>query len=105
MLVHSIVLGYAAAVGFVAASIVSSLHQLVTNRPASFRLWPGSFLTTLSWVGFATVAGPAILVRNSVRGYRIQNRPLGYVLAGCGIAALWSFFCGIVLLEVLLAVG
>ncbi|MEO1198848.1 MAG: hypothetical protein AAFX39_06390 [Pseudomonadota bacterium] len=43
-------------------------------------------------------AGPAILIRNSVRGRRIENRPWKFVLGGCVIAAGWSFFSGTVIL-------
>ena len=43
-------------------------------------------------------AGPAILMRNAIRGRRIEHRNVGWLVASAAIAGAWSLCSGVMLL-------
>ena len=95
---------FALAIGFAVAGLVASAYQLVTRRPASFRLLeqgPGG----VAAVPLIVFAAPFIIMRNTVRGCRIEGRPFGAVMAATIIAGGWSLMSGTVVVMALTAVG
>ncbi len=93
---------YATAWGFVAAGIVSSVYQLVTDKPVKFSVE----LQTL-WRGFLDVVlcaltGPFIIMRNAIRGRVQDHRPVGWLVASTAIATGWSLCSGIVVVNIAL---
>jgi hypothetical protein len=99
-----IILGFATASGFVAAGVLSSFYQLVTETPARFditadRIWSGTLQIML-----LMFAGPVIVMRNAIRGRILERRPLGWLAASTVVAAAWSLCSGIVVLEFALAI-
>jgi hypothetical protein len=93
---------YAAATGFVSAGFLASLYQLVTDRPPGFLVDSEGLAAQLVAVLIGIFAGPFIIMRNALRGRRIERRPLGWLAASACIAAGWSLCSGIVLLDVAL---
>ena len=93
---------YVTCVGFVCAGILASLYQMVARRPARFRLavdtWPGVIVS----IGVVTFAGPFILMRNALRGRRIEHRPIGWLFGSGAIAGVWSACSGVFLLNMVL---
>jgi hypothetical protein len=91
------------AVGFVCAGILSSFYQLVRAEPARFDVEGDSVLEGLGRVMLLMFAGPAILMRNAIRGRMIEHRPLGWLAASAAIAGAWSLCSGAVVFEFILA--
>ncbi|SFO80273.1 hypothetical protein SAMN04488056_11338 [Cohaesibacter marisflavi] len=95
-----IALFYVTAVGFVCAGILASLYQVMARKPAGFRVsinsWPGIFAS----IFICTFAGPFIIMRNAVRGRRIEHRPIGWLFGSSAIASVWSACSGVFLLNV-----
>lgn len=85
-------------VGLASAALLLSGHLAVFGRPLSSVVQPAGLVPGIVYGVALAFAGPAILIRNSVRGRRIENRPWKFVLGGCVIAAGWSFFSGTVIL-------
>jgi uncharacterized protein DUF6949 len=92
---------YVTAVGFVAAGVLASFVQLVSGEPMRFSIEPKSILDSLAGVLLRAIAGPAILMRNAWRGLKIQARPKIWFGLSALIAAVWSLFCGALLLDLL----
>ncbi|MFZ2019914.1 MAG: hypothetical protein WAU90_14710 [Methyloceanibacter sp.] len=90
---------YVMAVGFVAAGVLASFVQLVSGEPMRFTIEPKSVLDSLAGVLLRVLAGPAILMRNAWRGQIIQQRPRIWFGVSALIAAVWSLFSGVLLLD------
>ncbi|MGH6747789.1 MAG: DUF6949 family protein [Methyloceanibacter sp.] len=90
---------YVMAVGFVAAGVLASFVQLVSGEPMRFTIEPKSVLDSLAGVLLRVLAGPAILMRNAWRGQIIQQRPKIWFGVSALIAAVWSLFSGVLLLD------
>ena len=103
MLFELAIAAYAAACGFVAAGIIGSLHQLITDRPARFAIDLESIGKGLAGVMMCAFAGPFIIMRNAIRGRLIENRPVGWLVASTAIATGWSLCSGIVVVQFVLA--
>ncbi len=102
MLFELAIAAYATACGFVAAGVLSSFFQLMTNKPVKFSVE----LETL-WRGFVDVlicafAGPFIIMRNAIRGRTEERRPVGWLVASTAIATGWSLCSGIVVVNLVL---
>ena len=92
---------YVTAVGFVAAGVLASFVQLLSGEPMRFTIEPKSILDSLAGVLLRVVAGPAILMRNAWRGQKLRERPKIWFGVSAVIAAVWSLFCGALLLDLL----
>ena len=90
---------YLCVAGFVAAGVLASLHQMITERPPQFVMPAGSLAAGLGGAIVCVFAGPFIIMRNAVRGRLIERRPLGWLAASAVIALLWSLCSGIVLVD------
>jgi hypothetical protein len=84
-------------IGFAVAGLISSGYQLVTERPASFRLLEqGPNPATFAAIPFLVFAAPFIIMRNTVRGRRIERRRIEFVMIATVVAGLWSLMSGTV---------
>lgn len=85
----------AVAIGFAVAGLISTGYQLLTQRPASFRLLErGPSPTAFAAIPFLVFAAPFIIMRNTVRGRRIERRRFEFVMIATIIAGLWSLMSG-----------
>lgn len=103
MLYELAIAAYAAACGFVAAGVLSSFHQLVTDRPVRFSIELENFGRGLVGILICAFAGPFIIMRNAIRGRLIEQRPVGWLVASTAIAAGWSLCSGVVVVQFVLA--
>jgi hypothetical protein len=94
---------YAGAVGFVAAGLGASFYKLVTDETARFALGSQSAFGIATGMLFCALTGPAIMARLALAGGGDARLPLGWRIAGIGIAMLWSCCLGLVVLQVVLA--
>lgn len=95
---------YIIAVGFVLAGLSASLHQLVTGRPLRFEFASARAFAIILGLPLRAFAGPAILMRNAIKG-ALLGRPPYWLALSTIIASLWSFFSGVLLIELLLRFG
>ena len=84
-------------IGFAVAGLLATGYQLVTAQPLSFRLLnQGLRLVTFLSIPVLTFAAPFVIMRNVMRGRRIESRRFEFVMLATLIAGLWSLFSGIV---------
>ena len=96
----------ALAIGFSIAGMISTAYQLVTKRPASFRLLNRGVLpTTFAAVPFLAFAAPFIIMRNTLRGRRIEQRRFEFVMIATIVAGIWSLMSGTVVVMALRALS
>jgi O-antigen/teichoic acid export membrane protein len=87
----------ALAIGFAIAGLISTFYQLVTKQPASFRLLnQGPRPSTFAAVPFLAFAAPFIIMRNTIRGRRIEQRRMEFVMVATVVAGIWSLMSGTV---------
>ncbi|MBN9671067.1 DUF6949 family protein [Roseibium aggregatum] len=99
-----LLVGYIACAGFVAAGVLGSLYQLVTSNPPRFSFASESLPVFLADIFVCLFAGPFIIMRNAIRGRRIEKRPLGWLVASSTIAGMWSMCSGVLVMNVVLVV-
>jgi hypothetical protein len=96
----------AIAIGFAFAGLISTLYQLLTHRPASFRLLQnGVRLVSFLAIPFLVFAAPFIIMRNTIRGRMIEGRRFQFVMVATIIAGLWSLMSGTVVMMAFQAVS
>jgi hypothetical protein len=94
------------AIGFAVAGLLSSGYQLAASRPASFALlFRGARTSILAAVPFLIFAAPFIIMRNTVRGSRVEQRRIAFVLLATVLAGFWSLMSGTIVVMVLEAVN
>jgi hypothetical protein len=87
-------------IGFSVAGSLASGYQLVTERPLSFRLLNGGAKpVTLLAIPVLTFAAPFVIMRNILRGRRIESRRFEFVMLATMIAGLWSMLSGTVVVD------
>lgn len=105
MLFELVIALYIGCAGFVAAGLMGSLYQLVTDKPARFNFEGGSIISAAIGVVLCVFAGPFIIMRNAIRGRRLEGRPIGWLVASSTIAGMWSLCSGIVVMHFALGVA
>ena len=97
---------FALIIGFAVAGLLASGYQLVTKRPASFRLLlQGARPTTFAALPLLVFAAPFIIMRNTIRGNHIEGRGFSMVMVATIIAGGWSLLSGTVVVMALSAFG
>lgn len=99
-----LLLVYCVAVGFVSAGIAASFYKLVTAEPARFALLGQDVFALATSFVFCALTGPVIVVDFAIRNRRDERMPFAWLMAGVGVAALWSCCLGLVVLELVLTV-
>jgi O-antigen/teichoic acid export membrane protein len=96
----------ALAIGFAVAGALSSGYQMLTLQPPSFKLLhDAQRKQALAAVPFLVFAAPFIIVRNTVRGRRVEGRNFGFAALAAVVAGFWSLMSGTVVVMALQAVG
>jgi hypothetical protein len=84
-------------IGFAVAGLLATGYQLITERPLSFRLLnEGVRLVTFLSIPVLTFAAPFIIMRNTIRGRRIERRRFELVMLATVLAGFWSLMSGTV---------
>jgi hypothetical protein len=97
---------FSLAMGFAIAGLIGTGYQLVTSRPASFRLLQrGPRPSTFAAVPLLVFAAPFIIMRNTIRGRRIEGRGFSMVMVATIIAGCWSLMSGTVVVMALTSLG
>ena len=96
---------YALILGLAIAGALSTGYQIFAARPASFRLLNEARPKALVAVPFLVFAAPFIILRNTIRGARIEDRGFVPVMAATMVAGFWGLSCGMVIMGLLRATG
>ena len=92
----------ALAIGFAFAGLLATGYHYFAEQPASFRLINrGPQASTFAAVPFLIFAAPFIIMRNTVRGARIEGRSPGFAMLATLLAGLWSLMSGTVVVMAL----
>jgi len=95
---------FAIAFGFAVAGLCASGYRLFRLRFPSFRLLEvGPMPTRFAVVPVLMFSAPFLIMRNTLRGQRLERRNFGFVMIATIIAALWSLMSGSVVVMALQA--
>ncbi len=92
---------YVTAIGFCAAGLCTSAWKLVTGRPLKFGLQVDQTGQAILGVLARVLAGPVIVMRNAIKGAVVEGRAPLWLALSTFISTIWSFFSGVVLLEMM----
>jgi len=93
-------------IGFALAGALASGYQTFAERPAGFELLQqGIAQRRFAAVPFLVFAAPFIIMRNTVRGARIERRRFEFVMMATVIAGFWSMMSGTFFVMTLRAAG
>ena len=88
---------FALAVGFAVAGMCASGYRLFSRHFPSFRqLEVGPVPARFAAIPLLLFAAPYIIMRNTIRGRRIEGRRAEIVMLATIIAGLWSLMSGTV---------
>ena len=92
--------------GFAFAGALASGYQTMADRPPGFGLLTnGANVQAFAAVPFLVFAAPFIIMRNTIRGRRIEHRRMVFVMAATVIAGFWSMMSGTFVVMMLQAAG
>jgi hypothetical protein len=93
-------------IGFAVAGALASGYQTFAERPAGFELLQrGVTQHRFAAVPFLVFAAPFIIMRNTLRGARIERRRFEFVMMATVIAGFWSMMSGTFFVMTLRAAG
>jgi O-antigen/teichoic acid export membrane protein len=93
-------------IGFALAGAFASGYQAFARRPAGFGLLnEGVAPKAFAAVPFLVFAAPFIIMRNTLRGARIEHRRMEFVMMATILAGIWSLMSGTFFLMTLRAAG
>ena len=82
-------------IGFALAGALSSGYQALVRQPAGFGLLQqGAASKAFAAVPFLVFAAPFIIMRNTLRGARIESRRVEFVTMATVLAGFWSLMSG-----------
>src|ERR1043165_5108206 len=82
-------------IGFALAGALTSGYQAIVHRPAGFGLLQeGVAPRSFAAVPFLVFAAPFIIMRNTLRGARIEKRRVEFVMMATILAGVWSLMSG-----------
>jgi len=95
---------FAVALGFAVAGLCASGYRLFGQHFPSFRLLEiGPTPARLAAVPLLVFSAPFIIMRNTLRGRRLEHRRAEFVMVATVIAGLWSLMSGTVVVMALQA--
>ena len=93
-------------IGFALAGALASGYQAFAERPPGFELLQhGVTPQRFAAVPFLVFAAPFIIMRNTLRGARIERRRFEFVMIATVIAGFWSMMSGTFVVLTLRAAG
>jgi hypothetical protein len=96
---------FALCIGFAFAGALTSGYQMAA-RPAGFGLLgEGVAPKTFAAVPFLVFAAPFIIMRNTLRGAKIERRRFEFVMMATVLSGFWSLMSGTFFLMTLRATG
>lgn len=95
---------FSLALGFAVAGLCATAYRLFAEGFPSFRLLEGGpAAARFACIPLLMFSAPFIIVRNTVRGCRLEGRPAEFVMVATVVAGLWSLMSGTVMVMALQA--
>lgn len=95
---------FSLAIGFAVAGSCANGYRLFAEHFPSFRLLEvGPAAARFASIPLLMFSAPFIIMRNTLRGRRIEGRPFQFVMMSTVIAGLWSLMSGTVVVMALQA--
>ena len=85
--------------GLALSGLLATAFELFTERRASFSLLERGGVSAAAALPVLAFTAPFIILRNTVRGRRIEGRPIPFVMIATMIACGWSLLSGRVVLD------
>jgi hypothetical protein len=96
--------GFAVAMGFAVAGLCASGYRVAAEHVPSFRLLEaGPMAARFAAIPLLIFAAPYLIMRNTLRGRRLERRRAEFVMIATVIAGLWSLMSGTVVVMALQA--
>jgi len=93
---------FALALGFAVAGLCATGYRLFGEHFPSFRLLEvGPALARFASIPLLMFSAPFIIMRNTLRGRRIEGRRVEFIMVATVIAGLWSLMSGTVVVMAL----
>lgn len=86
-------------VGLALSGLLASAFELFTAHRASFSLLERGGVTAVAALPMLAFGAPFIILRNTVRGRRIERRPIPFVMIATVIACGWGLMSGRIALD------
>lgn len=86
--------------GFAFSGLLASTFELVVRRPLNFAILQSGGVGALASVPVLVFSAPLIIIRNTIRGRRLERRPFHFVMLATIIACMWSLMSGRLVLDV-----
>jgi len=85
--------------GLALSGLLASAFEAVTERRASFRLLEAGGVGAIVALPMLAFSAPFIILRNTLRGRRLERRPIPFVMIATIIACGWSLLSGRIALD------
>ncbi|GEP07541.1 DUF6949 family protein [Methylobacterium oxalidis] len=86
-------------IGLALSGLLASAYELFTEQRASFSLLERGGVAAVAALPVLAFSAPFIILRNTVRGRRIEGRPIPFVMLATMIACGWSLISGRIALD------
>ena len=86
-------------IGLALSGLLASAFELFAAKRASFNLLERGGLPAVAALPLLAFSAPFIILRNTVRGRRMERRPIPFVMIATMIACGWSLMSGRVALD------
>ena len=95
---------FSLAIGFAIAGLCATGYRMFAEGFPSFRLLEaGPAAARFASIPLLMFSAPFIIMRNTVRGCRLEGRPAEFVMVATVVAGLWSLMSGTVVVMALQA--
>ena len=85
--------------GLALSGLLATAFELFTEHRASFSLLDRGGVAAAAILPVLAFSAPFIILRNTVRGRRIEGRPIPFVMVATMIACGWSLISGQLVLD------
>jgi hypothetical protein len=101
---EAIVTFFSLALGFAIAGVCATGYRMFAEGFPSFRLLEGGpAVARFASIPLLMFSAPFIIMRNTLRGCRLEGRPVEFVMVATVVAGLWSLMSGTVVVMALQA--
>jgi hypothetical protein len=95
---------FSLALGFGVAGLCATGYRMFAEGFPSFRqLEAGPAMARFASIPLLMFSAPFIIMRNTLRGCRLEGRPVEFVMVATVVAGLWSLMSGTVVVMALQA--
>lgn len=91
----------AIALGFAFAGLIAAVYHAFRHEHVQFELLLTGGGKTVAAIPLLAAAGPAVIMRNTLRGRKYERRKVHFVAIATALASLWSMAIGYQLMNLL----